>query len=90
MSGPCYFVAHASGGGRHAAPASTWVTPSWTASRCGVAVGRSDPTQPFLECDEAVCQRCLDLARADAGVPLVERDHEAIEPAVTVEAPGLW
>lgn len=88
MSGPCYFVAHAAGGGRHAANLRV-VGPSVKA-RCGVRVGPVDVARPFLACDEAVCQRCLDLVRSDQGVPLVERDHEAIAPAATVEAPGLW
>ncbi len=87
MAGPCFVVAHAAGGGRHAA----WRAGNGTAttSRCGVAVGPGS-AEAFLECDDPVCQRCLDLVRKDQGVPLVERDHEALEPAATVETVSLW
>jgi len=85
VADPCYFVAHADGGGRHAALAVLTNT-----ARCGVTVGPPDVDRPFLDCDEAVCQRCLDLVRKDQGVVLVERDHEALEPAATVETAELW
>jgi len=85
---PCFFVAYADGGGRHAARLR--VPGLHVNARCGITVGPADPALPFLLCDEPVCQRCLDLVRADQGVPLVLRPLEVVDGITTTERVDLW
>jgi hypothetical protein len=92
MSDPCYFVAHADGGGRHALVLDAPVVDGWRRARCGVAVGPADPAQPFLDQDVAVCQRCLLLALRDTTppAPLVEGPVVTVQPCAVVDEPSLW